>query len=92
MRTINDIAQLSMFGVSPDGMRFQSERWGCLVFHASGGSRWSDTCRHCLLWVRKDMQAEDDECLSAPCSGGERRDGLDGYFSIQKMPEERWKE
>ena len=79
--------QLSLFGVSHDQNVFQSVLWGQLNFVQCESKKWTDTCRHCLLWVHKDSQTENDECISAPCSSEDREDGKNGYFSIQEMPQ-----
>lgn len=84
MRTINN--QLSLFGLSPNQNTFQSTEWGTLDFVKSASEKWTDTCRHCLLWKNKNEQTDDDECLSAPCSPQDRNDGLSGYYSIHEMP------
>lgn len=81
--------QLSLFGVAPDQNTFQSALWGQLTFCPTDGKKWKDTCRHCLLCVRKDEQTDHDECLSAPCDPTDRADHRNGYFSIQQMPKER---
>ena len=79
--------QLSLFGLSVDQNTFQSIKWGKLDFFKAGSDKWTDTCRHCLLWKNKEDQTDDDECLSAPCSPGDRIDGLCGYYSIHEMPQ-----
>lgn len=78
--------QLDLFGLQAGEDEFVSERWGRLTFYPSESERWTDTCRHCLLWVRKDERRDDDECLRAPCSGCDRRDGRNGFFGIMEMP------
>ncbi len=80
--------QLSLFGVVPDQDAFQSMHWGLLTFFPTKGNKWKDTCRHCLLWVQKDLQTDHDECLSVPCDSIDRKDGMNGYFSIQDMPKQ----
>lgn len=81
--------QLSLFWTAPDQNTYQSIIWGTLHFCPTGSTKWSDNCRHCLLWVRKEDQKPTDECCSAPCSKEDRADGQDGYFGIQNMPTER---
>ena len=78
--------QLFLFGVTDDQNTFMSELWGKLTFVPTGSNKWKDNCRHCLLWVRKECQKPNDECISAPCSHDCRKDGKDGYFSIHDMP------
>ena len=78
--------QLSLFGTAPDQQTYQSTTWGTLHFCPTASTKWTDTCRHCLLWVQKPYQRPDDECLNAPCNSEDREDGLNGYFSIQEMP------
>lgn len=81
-----DGLQLELFGLSSDENEFVSDTWGLLTFFPTKGNKWVDTCRHCLLWVQKDQQKPDDECVFAPCSGDERKDGRNGYYSIHNMP------
>ena len=78
--------QLSLFGTSPDQSTFQSTLWGCLSFYPTDSLKWTDNCRHCLLWVQKRKQRPDDECVIAPCKKDERSDGRNGYYSIHNMP------
>lgn len=79
--------QLSLFGLSVDQNTFQSTLWGQLTFVPTGSEKWSDNCRHCLLWKPSEQQRDDDECLSACCGKDERTDGRCGYFSIQQIPQ-----
>ena len=81
--------QLSLFGTTTDQSQYQSTLWGTLTFYPTGSTKWSDNCRHCLLWVRKEDQKPTDECCSALCSKEDRADGQDGYFGIHNMPTER---
>lgn len=83
---MKQIVELSLFGASYDQGTFQSTVWGLLTFFPTKSEKWCDNCRHCLLWKRKDDQTRNDECLTAPCSDYERRDGQNGYFSICEMP------
>lgn len=78
--------QLSLFGLSHDQTSFMSTEWGCLTFYPTRSDKWTDTCRHCILWKHKDQQTDSDECLSAPCSSQDRNDGLSGYYSIHEIP------
>lgn len=71
--------QLSLFGVSSDQQQFFSELWGKLDFYETGNDKWTDNCRHCLLYRQ-------EECNAAPCKAAERKDGKKGYFSIHEMP------
>ena len=66
---------------------FFSGKWGRLYFVPVDSDRWSDTCRHCPLWVPRQLQSPLDECMDAPCTKERRHDGRQGYFAIQKMPE-----
>lgn len=86
MRTEPNI-QLSLFGQAQNQSEFMSSLWGRLTFYPTKGNGWKDTCKHCLLWVRKEEQNPQDECLSAPCSCDERQDGRNGFYSIRNMPE-----
>ena len=70
-------------------MVFRSKRWGLLTFVPKDSTRWTDTCRHCPLWVRRDEQSKGDECLAAPCTAEQRHDGLNGYFTINNIPNTR---
>ena len=77
--------QLELFGISEDQMTFTSELWGVLSFFPSQTNKWTDTCKHCLLWDNKKR-----ECAAphgqAPCASYERYDGQEGYFAIHDMP------
>ena len=73
-----------MFGTAPDQNTFQSEMWGTLQFFPAKTNKWTDNCRHCLLWTRE--QGQTDECLRAPCNPDERDDHSQGYYSIHQMP------
>lgn len=81
--------QLSLFGTSSDQNSFQSELWGTLDFFPTNSDKWTDNCRHCLLWTREHGQT--DECLRAPCNPDERDDHRRGYFSIHQMPHDTTK-
>jgi hypothetical protein len=59
---------------------FMSATWGLTQFFPTGTDRWTDNCRHCLLY-------RSEECHKAPCTDVEREDGQRGYYSIQQMPE-----
>ncbi len=76
---------------APDAYQnvFFSAKWGRLDFVPVDSERWSDTCRHCPLWVPRQLQTPTDECMKAPCTKERRHDGKDGYFAIQKTPTER---
>lgn len=76
--------QLSIFGESDTQNHFNSETWGMLEFFPAASSRWSDTCRHCLLWNGAD--GDKTECYEAHCESSDRDDGREGYFSIHDMP------
>ena len=78
--------QLSLFGITPSQDTFQSVLWGELTFYPTKTNKWRDTCRHCLLWVHKHQQTDQDECLLAPCSKEDRTDEQNGYFGIHSMP------
>lgn len=80
--------QLSLFGLAPDQSELMSATWGLLTFYPTKGNGWKDTCKHCLLWVHKEEQTPQDECLAAPCSCDERADGRNGFYSIRFMPSE----
>lgn len=76
--------QLSIFGPAPDQNTFQSEKWGTIQFFPTKTDKWTDNCRHCLLWTRE--QGQTDECLRAPCNPDERNDQRRGYYSIHQVP------
>ncbi|MBQ9473292.1 MAG: hypothetical protein IJU81_02640 [Bacteroidales bacterium] len=63
-----------------------TRRWGELEFYPAKTSRWSDTCRHCLLWT---VWEDDEDCLRALCRDFERADHRNGYFSIQQFPQQK---
>ena len=77
--------QLELFGAAPDQNTFQSALWGLLTFFPTKGDEWKDTCRHCLLWNRK-QNVIGAECHFAPCESVQRADGRHGYYSIHEMP------
>lgn len=72
--------QLSLFGITPDQNTYNSVKWGTLTFYPAQSHKWTDTCRHCLLW--DSVLAENGECAKALCYADERTDGKNGYFSI----------
>ena len=76
--------QLALMGESDTQMHFTSERWGLLTFFPTKGSKWKDTCRHCLLW--DSVLGETPECAQAHCRAEDRHDGRHGYYSIHDMP------
>lgn len=75
--------QLALIGESDNQMHFTSETWGLLTFFPTKGSKWNDTCRHCLLWHPEDKE----ECANAHCTAESRADGQNGYYSIHDMPD-----
>lgn len=77
--------QLDLFS-DFDEQQFYSRRWGMLQFFPTKSDKWSDCCKHCLLWKRKDEQTDGDECLFAPCNADERTDQKNGYYAIHRMP------
>lgn len=76
--------QLSMFGPMPDQNTFQSEKWGTLTFFPTKSDKWTDTCRHCLLFQHPYFGKT--ECDKAPCLSKQRSDHKNGYFSIHNYP------
>lgn len=86
MKTPKTYEQLSLFGASDTQQHYQSEMWGQLTFYPTNSNKWKDNCRHCLLWVNKQDQTPNDECLNAPCDPTDRADGQHGYFSIHQFP------
>lgn len=88
MKRKTNIEQISLFGVATDENSFMSTEWGKLTFYEAASNKWTDTCRHCLLWVYPENRTDRDECLTAPCSCDERADHRNGYYSIHNMPQQ----
>ena len=77
--------QLDIFGMSADENHFTSTLWGVLDFFPAASNRWTDTCRHCLLWDNAS-RCYSEPPGSARCADYERMDGREGYFAIHQMP------
>ena len=60
---------------------YVSRKWGETVFRPVRGKAARTKCRHCIL------RGTYEDCAVAPCLPDERTDGLDGYFTIQDMPQ-----
>ena len=63
--------------------QYESEMFGVADFFPVTGKAVNTKCRHCIL-----ARTEKD-CLAAPCTPIERKDGRDGYYSIHQMPKEK---
>lgn len=78
--------QLNIFGMSADEKYFTSTLWGVLTFFPARSNKWTDTCRHCLLWDNEAGHCSEPPG-SARCADYERNDRKEGYFSIQHIPQ-----
>ena len=56
---------------------FISKKWGKTYFIPDKNPQ----CKKCILFNTLE------ECLDAPCTLFERKDGQTGYFSIHEMPQ-----
>ena len=74
-----------LFGMSVDENNFTSMLWGPLTFYPASSNRWTDTCRHCLLWDNAARHCSEPPG-TARCADYERTDRREGYFSIHEMP------
>lgn len=60
--------------------QYNSVMFGMTYFFPVTGKAVNTKCKHCIL------QRSDTDCVEAPCSPGERKDGQHGYYSIHEMP------
>lgn len=82
--------QLDIFGMSADENQFTSPLWGVLTFFPASSNKWTDTCRHCLLWDNESRCCSEPPG-SARCADYERTDRREGYFAIHQFPIENHK-
>lgn len=60
---------------------FVSEEFGELRFVPKGSDFFEDSCKHCVLCDRENLECGD---LNAKCRAWERNDGIGGYFVKQE--------
>lgn len=82
------MSKVAQYGPSEDQMTFNSEIWGLLTFFPAKTNKWTDTCRHCLLYDNS-LNGCTPECFMAPCSDFQRYDKQGGYFAIHDMPNDK---